>query len=296
MRLVSWGPDGCEQPGVLVEDEHIVPLAPLLQEHGVVGDMNAVLGLWPLLGDLIGDFARRSRRMPLSTTRLGPPVPKPRHVIAVGANTHSHVAEASKHTSGYTSKVPMLIAKATSSLCGPYDDIRRPPESRKLDYETELAVVIGRAGRDISAATAMDHVAGYMASSDVTARDVQTGENEDVDFYWQHFRGKSFETFCPTGPWLLTADEISDLSAIQLQTYVNDELRQDSTLKDLVADVPSIIASVSSCVPLYPGDVLITGSPAGVGHFMEPPGYLQPGDVLRTVIPPVGELVNRVTA
>lgn len=294
MRLVSWGPAGCEQPGVLAGDDGLVPLAPLLQEYGVIGDMNAVLGLWPWLAERVPDYIGRAETIPLDSVRLGPPVPRPRAIIAVGANTKSHVAEASRHTGGYTSKIPMLIAKAASSLCGPYDAIRRPPESAKLDYETELAVVIGRAGSNIDVADALDHVAGYTVSNDVTARDIQTGEEEDIDFYWQHYRGKSYETFCPTGPWIVTRDEVEDLKSVTLRTYVNDELRQDSTVDDLVADIPTIIASVSTCVPLRPGDILITGSPAGVGHFMEPPGYLQPGDVLRTVIEPVGEMVNPI--
>lgn len=294
MRLVSWGPVGCEQPGVLVENDRVAPLTPLLQEYGVTGDMNAVLGLWPWLAEQVLDYLARVETLALDSVRLGPPVPRPRAIIAVGANTKSHVAEASRHTGGYTSKAPMLIAKAASSLCGPYDPIRRPPDSTKLDYETELAVVIGRAGKDIQVGDALHYVAGYTASNDVTARDIQTGEDEDIDFYWQHYRGKSYETFCPTGPWIVTKDEVKDLKSATLRTYVNDEVRQNSTVDDLVADIPTIIASVSSCVPLRPGDILITGSPAGVGHFMEPRGYLQPGDVLRTVIEPVGEMINRI--
>jgi 2-keto-4-pentenoate hydratase/2-oxohepta-3-ene-1,7-dioic acid hydratase in catechol pathway len=294
VKLISYGAVGAEQPGVLVNETHYVPLAPLLAEFGVVGDMNAVVGLWPLLSQHVARYIDEAEPQPLAATRLGPPVPRPRNIIAVGANTHSHVAEASKHTGGYVSKIPMLITKAPTSLCGPADPIRRPAESKKLDYETELAVVIGRAGRNIPVAEALDYVAGYMACSDVTARDVQTGEGEDVDFYWQHYRGKSFETFCPTGPWLLTADEVPDLGAVKLQSYVNDEVRQNSDLSDLVFDIPSIISAVSSCVPLRPGDILVTGSPAGVGHFMDPPGYLEPGDVLRTVVPPVGELANPI--
>lgn len=294
MKLVSWGPVSCEQPGVVVGDDQVAPLVPLLREYGVDGDMNAVLGLWSWLAERMPDYLRRVETFPLDSVRLGPPVPRPRAIIAVGANSHSHVAEASRHTGGHTSKRPMLIAKAASSLCGPHDPIRRPPESTKLDYETELAVVIGRAGADIDVVDALDYVGGYMASSDVTARDIQTGEDEDVDFYWQHFRGKSYETFCPTGPWIVTKDEVNDLGSVTLRTYVNDELRQDSTVQDLVADIPTIISSVSSCVPLRPGDILVTGSPAGVGHFMDPPTYLQPGDVLRTVIEPVGELANPI--
>ncbi|MFE9958952.1 fumarylacetoacetate hydrolase family protein [Micromonospora sp. NPDC005299] len=296
MKLISFGPAGAEQPGLLVADDRYVPLAPFLARYGVVGDMNAVLGLLPVLRDELAGYAAVAAvaSLPLSDTRLGPPVTRPRSIIAVGANTHSHVKEASRHTGGYVSKIPMLITKAVSSLCGPNDPIRRPPESRKLDYETELAVVIGKAASNVSPENALDHVAGYMACSDVTARDVQTGEGEDVDFYWQHFRGKSFETFLPTGPWILTADELPDLGEVKLQTYVNDKVRQNSDLSDLVFDIPSIIASVSSCVPLLPGDILVTGSPEGVGHFMDPPGYLEPGDVLRTVIPPVGELSNKV--
>lgn len=293
MKLASVGPPGAEQPALVVDDRW-VPLTPFLARYGVSGGMNAVLGLLPVLGGSLLDWARSAPSNPLDGTRLGAPVPQPRSIVAVGANTKSHVAEASVHTGGHVAKRPMLITKAVSALCGPRDAIRRPADTRKLDYETELAVVIGKAASHVAAEEAMSYVAGYMACSDVTARDIQTGEDEDTNFYWQHFRSKSYPTFLPTGPWLVTAEEIPDLSKVTLQTYVNDELRQDSDLRDLVFDIPTVIASVSQCVSLLPGDILVTGSPAGVGHFMSPPGYLQPGDILRTVVGGVGEMCNPV--
>ncbi|MEV0847651.1 fumarylacetoacetate hydrolase family protein [Streptomyces sp. NPDC049954] len=294
MKLLSVGPQESEQPALLVEEDRWVPLTPFLARYGVSAGMNAVLGLLPVLGEALADWADTARSHPLEGMRLGPPVTRPRSIVAVGANTRSHVAEASTHTGGHIAKRPMLITKAVSALCGPHDPIVRPADTRKLDYETELAVVIGRAGSHVSADEAMSHVAGFMACSDVTARDIQTGEDEDTDFYWQHFRSKSYATFLPTGPWLLTADEVTDPTKITLRTYVNDELRQDSDLGDLVFDLPTLIASVSECVPLVPGDILVTGSPAGVGHFMSPPGYLRPGDTLHTVVGGVGELHNPV--
>jgi 2-keto-4-pentenoate hydratase/2-oxohepta-3-ene-1,7-dioic acid hydratase in catechol pathway len=294
MRLASVGPRGAEQPALLTDDDRWVPLTPFLARFGVRGDMNAVLGLLPRLGDDLADWLASAQSYPLDGARLGPPVPRPRSIVAVGANTRSHVAEASVHTGGHVAKRPMLITKAASALCGPYDPIVRPADTRKLDYETELAVVIGRAAFGVRREDALDHVAGYMACNDVTARDVQTGEDEEADFYWQHFRGKSYPTFLPTGPWLVTRDEVTDLDKITLQTYVDDEVRQDSDLRDLVFDVPTLIASISECVALVPGDILVTGSPAGVGHFMSPPTYLEPGDILRTVVGGVGELRNPV--
>ncbi|GAA3310127.1 fumarylacetoacetate hydrolase family protein [Streptomyces cinereospinus] len=277
MKLVNVGPPESEQPALLVDDHRWVPLTPFLARYGVPGEMNAVIGLLPVLRDTLADWASTATSHPLDGLRLGAPVTHPRSIVAVGANTRSHVAEASVHTGGHAAKRPMLITKAVSALCGPHDPIRRPPETRKLDYETELAVVMGAAASHVRPDEAMRYVAGYMACSDVTARDIQTGEDEDADFYWQHFRSKSYPAFLPTGPWLLTADEVTDLSKVTLQTYVNDEIRQDSDLTDLVFDVPALIASVSACVPLLPGDILVTGSPAGVGHFMSPPAISSPG-------------------
>lgn len=296
MKLISVGPRGAEQPALLVDGDHWVPLAPFLERYGVQGGMNAMLGLLPVLADELLGWGATAALYPLEGQRLGAPVMRPRSIVAIGANTKSHVAEAAVHTGGYVAKMPMLITKAVSSLCGPNDPIVRPAESHKLDYETELAVVIGAYTKDVSPERALDYVAGYMACNDVTARDIQAGEGEDVDFYWQHYRSKSYETFLPTGPWLLTADEVDDVDKITLQTYVNDELRQNSDLSDLVFDIRAVISSVSRCVPLLPGDILVTGSPAGVGHFMSPPSYLQPGDVLRTVVGPVGELRNTIEA
>lgn len=294
MKLVSVGPPESEQPALLVEEDRWIPLTPFLAQYGVTGGMNAVLGLLSALGDALRDWANSATTYPIEGVRLGAPVPRPRSIVAVGANTKSHVAEASVHTGDHLAKRPMLITKAPSALCGPHDSILRPADTRKLDYETELAVVIGKAASHVRPDDALDHVVGYMACSDVTARDIQTGEDEDGDFYWQHFRSKSYATFLPTGPWLVTADELPDLAKVTLQTYVNDEIRQDSDLSDLVFDVPTLIASISECVSLRPGDILVTGSPAGVGHFMSPPGYLEPGDTLRTVVGGVGELRNFV--
>lgn len=288
------GPKSSERPAVVIDDDSYVLLDPLLDQMGIVGDMAAVLGILDTNTDRIADFLEDAQVRPLSGTRIGAPVPRPRHLFAVGANTHSHVAEASALTSGVAARTPLMILMASSSVCGPHDDIVMPAETQRLDYEVELALVIGNYAHRVRAEDAMRHVAGYMASSDVTARDVQTGADEDSDFYWQHARSKSFPTFNPTGPWILTRDEIDDPAAITLQTYVNGDLRQNSDLTDLVASIPRIIESFSSAVPLYPGDVILTGSPAGVGALMDPPSYLGPDDVLHTVVGQVGELKNTI--
>lgn len=293
MQLISFGARGAERPGVLLDEHTVASLDPVLHHLGVQGGMNAVLGILDLIRAEL-DRGFQLYPLPLADVRLGPPVPSPINLIAAGANTWTHLREASRHTGDAPAKIPMLIPKAISSLCGANDDIQRPPETDKLDYETELGVVIGRSGWRISPDSAIDHIAGYMVTNDITARDVQTGEIEDVDFYWQHFRGKSYPTFCPCGPSLVTADEVPDPKLLPLRTYVNGELRQNSTVADLIADIPSLISSVSTCVPLRPGDILVTGSPAGVGHFMKPPHYLQPGDELRSSIAGIGEMINRV--
>lgn len=292
MRLARFGAAGHERPGVLLDDDTVGALDPLLAARGIHGGMTAALGLLASVREWVqaGEVTERHR---LADVRLGPPV-IPANLIAAGANTWTHLREASRHTNGAPARTPMLIPKAVTALTGPYDAIVRPPETAKLDYETELGVVIGRRAWRVAPEDVADHVAGYVVTSDLTARDVQTGEGEDVDFYWQHFRGKSYPTFCPIGPWIVTADEVADPAALPLRTYVDEELRQDSTVADLIADIPTLISSISTCVPLSCGDVILTGSPAGVGHFADPPRYLEPGSVLRSVVGGIGELVNPV--
>jgi len=294
VRLASFGPPGAERPGVLGGDGTLVPLDPWLARYAVNGDMCTVLGLLPALGAEIAEFARSGQpRIPLSRVRLGPPVPRPRQIVMLGANYRSHIAD-SAVSGGVPPSKPMLVGKAPSTLVGPHDDIIRPPETDQLDYEVELVVVIGRTGRRIPVERAREHIAGYTVANDVTAKDEMLGDFATVPFYLQLFRGKNFDTFLPTGPWLTTADEIPDPSALRAWLSVNGELRMDCPTKDMVSGVDEVVAEVSGVVTLHPGDLILTGSPPGGGGNFDPPRFLRPGDVVRAGITDLGEIENTV--
>ena len=182
---------------------------------------------------------------------------------------------------------PIVFTKLPECVIGPHDAVRLPGAavSSQIDYESELAVVIGRGGRDIPRARAMDHVFGYTVVNDVSARDVQVRHQQ-----WD--LGKSFDTFCPMGPWIVTADEL-DGRATRVRGWVNGELRQDGHTKDMIFDIPTLIETCSRGITLYPGDVIATGTPAGVGMGFKPPKWLVAGDVVRIEIDGIGAIENR---
>src|SRR4029077_9005875 len=237
--------------------------------------------LRPLIGELLDDPS--APRVERSGTRLGPPVPTPRTVIVIGGNFYSHVEEMSGINKGKPPIWPIVVAKPSSNVIGAYDPVVKPAATKELDYEAEMAVVIGTPGRNIARADGMDHVAGYMNIQDMTARDLILPEGEP----WMHLqmgRAKGFEGSSPSGPWLLTADEVKDAQNLELRMWVNDELRQLGNTSDMVVDIPGLVESVSAVFRLRPGDILITGTPAGVGAKMDPPRFLQPGDRIRMSI------------
>lgn len=298
MRFVSFGPRDRERPGILI-DGRIVDLMEALEWFGGRLPMLTLstffeLSNWWTLAESISQVTNRDLPFVSDDVRIGAPVPVPKNVFVVGANTHSHIAEARRHTDGLAPRAPMILAKSASTVAGPRDYIVKPRETNKLDYETELGVVIAKRGRRVSYDDALSIVGGYMVVNDVSARDVQLAEGESNPFYRTHYLGKSFDTFCPCGPCLVTPDEIPPLGDLRINTWVNGELRQDAPLSDLVFDVASLVAYISNTVTLSPGDVICTGSPAGVAAFREPPAYLQPGDVVESEILPIGRLTNRV--
>ncbi|MCW2545473.1 MAG: hydrolase family protein [Frankiales bacterium] len=296
MKLVSYGPAGSERPGALVDDQ-IVPLDPWLADVGAPGaGMNAVLGLYSVMrADLESQVASTRSRIPSASTRLGPPVPHPPTLLVIGGNFHSHVQEMAGMNGGKPPIEPILVPKPTTNLVGAYDDIVKPAVTSELDYEAEMAVVIGRGGRHISRDTAMQHVAGYMNIQDMTARDLILPEGEP----WMHLqmgRAKGFDGSSPCGPWLLTADEVEDPQDLEISMWVNDDLRQKGSTSDMVVDIAGLVESVSAVFRLRPGDILITGTPAGVGAKMNPPQFLQPGDRIRMSITGLGETANTIVA
>lgn len=300
MKLLSYGPFGEERAGILVDDA-IVDIEDAMREleiDGPVNDMRLLLEKadWR---SIVSQIARHAgwETIDPSTVRLGAPVPVPRKFLIAGANTYSHLAEAGPVVGDISPPVqPMILAKATSCISGPYDEVVLPPETKKLDYEVELGVVIGRKGRRIKREEARDYIAGFLAINEMSARDHQLAEHENNPFYRVHFLGKSFDTFAPMGPYLVTADELNLDAPFHLRTTVDGQVRQDNDTSDLVFGFEELVSYASQFMTLFPGDIFATGSPAGVGHFMSPPGYLHAGDVVRCEVSCIGAIENTVVS
>ena len=231
-------------------------------------------------------------QVPVAGARFIAPLPAPRrNLFCVGRNYHAHAKELQgsvfKDNAKAVDAWPIVFTKVPECVVGPNADVMLPGAavSVQIDYEAELAVVIGTGGRNITRANALKHVYGYTIVNDVTARDVQMRHAQ-----WD--LGKSFDTFCPMGPWLVTADEL-DGSNTRVRCWVNGELRQDARTTDLIFDIPTLIETCSRGITLLPGDIIATGTPAGVGMGLSPPRWLQHGDVVRIEIDGLGVLENR---
>jgi 2-keto-4-pentenoate hydratase/2-oxohepta-3-ene-1,7-dioic acid hydratase in catechol pathway len=232
----------------------------------------------------------------LADVRFLPPIATPsKNILCIGKNYAEHAAEFAR--SGFDSSAkgaadivpdaPIIFSKAPCTMIGARDDIQPPWDiTSKVDYEGELGVVIGIGGRAISHAKAYDHVWGYTVINDVTARDLQATHK-------QWLLGKSIDTFCPIGPWIVSADELIP-NDLDLKCWVNGELRQHANTRDLIFDVPAIIEAISASMTLSPGDIIATGTPAGVGIGFDPPKFLRPGDRVRIAIGGIGEIENVV--
>jgi len=228
--------------------------------------------------------------LPLAEARLLAPLPRPRRNLwCVGRNYHAHAKELSasvfKDNDANPESWPIVFTKVPECVVGPHDEVLLPAGvSSQIDYEAELAVVIGKGGKNIPRARALEHVFGYTVVNDVTARDVQMRHQQ-----WD--MGKSFDTFCPMGPWIATADEF-DGTRTRVRCWVNGELRQDGPTENMIFDIPFLIETISRGITLYPGDVIATGTPAGVGMGMQPPRYLAAGDVVRVEVEGLGVIEN----
>jgi 2-keto-4-pentenoate hydratase/2-oxohepta-3-ene-1,7-dioic acid hydratase in catechol pathway len=220
---------------------------------------------------------------PLAEVTLLAPVARPPKFFAIGLNYADHAAEAGLPTPEF----PVVFAKLGSCVNGPFAAVERPRVSDQLDYEGELGVVIGRRCRHVAAADAPAAIAGYLVVNDVSVRDWQTRTPQ-----WT--LGKSFDTHGPIGPWLTTADEVGDPHALGIRTWVNGELRQESNTQHLIFDAYALVEHLSTACTLEPGDVIATGTPAGVGMLMDPPRLLRAGDVVRVEIDRIGAIENRV--
>ena len=299
MRLVSYGPRGSEAPGALVNDA-ILPLPAVMTQIGLspTGGIRSVLPFLSVLAEGIEvALERGDETIPVAQTRLGPPVPDPPNLFNCGANYFAHLTEHGVDP-GALPTLPVIFLKPASALSGPTDAIERPLECTQLDYEAELAIVIGKGGRRIPAEQAAEHIAGYMIANDVSARDLGVGESKkfNVPTLFQMTRAKGWDTFQPTGPWLVTADEVGSYGDIRIQTWVNDELRQDAFAKEMTTGPHELIEWLSASTTLRPGDIITTGSPAGVAAGMPTPKWLVPGDTVRIGMTGLGEMVTPVRA
>jgi 2-keto-4-pentenoate hydratase/2-oxohepta-3-ene-1,7-dioic acid hydratase in catechol pathway len=227
---------------------------------------------------------------PLADVRLLAPLDPPRgNVIAIGRNYAKHAAETA--AKGEKPKPPTVFSKAITSITGPYDDIPIDPGvSAEIDWEVELGVVIGKAGVNITKEDALEHVFGYTVINDVTARDIQS------DWGGQYFKGKSLDASCPSGPWVVTPDEVEDPQALSLRLSVNGTVKQDGTTSEMIHPVDSIISWVSVGMTLLPGMMIATGTPDGVGFARKPPEFIHVGDVVESEVEGIGTLRNKFVA
>jgi 2-keto-4-pentenoate hydratase/2-oxohepta-3-ene-1,7-dioic acid hydratase in catechol pathway len=286
MRMASWNWGG---------RDHVGTVSPCGREATPLAVAGASRGVLPLIQALArGEAlpAPSGARLPVDVIALRAPLPRPlRSLFCVGRNYRAHAAELAgtvfRDSMPDKDAWPIVFTKLPECVIGPHDVVHLPSArvSSQIDYESELAVVIGRGGRDIARSRAMDHVFGYTIVNDVTARDVQMRHQQ-----WD--LGKSFDTFCPMGPWIVTRDEL-DGRDTRVRGWVNGELRQDGLTKDLIFDIPTLIETCSRGITLYPGDVIATGTPAGVGMGLNPPQWLRRGDVVRIEIDGLGVIENR---
>lgn len=265
MKIARFSHDGVEQIGVVVDDDAVVALPGLTS---VLDPVEAVPD---------------GPRLALADVRLLAPIPQPPKFLAAGLNYTDHIAETGMDTPAF----PVFFNKQTTCVVGPGDDVHRPRASELLDYEGELGVVIGRRCRHVPAEAAFEVVAGYLIVNDVTVRDWQLRAPTMT-------LGKSFDTHGPIGPWLTTVDEITDPGHLSIRTWLNDELVQDGTTASMVYDIATQIQTLSTAFTLEPGDIIATGTPAGVGIARQPALWMKAGDVVRVEIEGLGVLENPI--
>ena len=280
MKLIRFGEPGKEKPGVLLNDGSRVDASALGSDYNEAffGDS----GLQKLNSWLQKNASSAPRVA--SSARLGPPICRPRKIVCIGLNYRDHAAE----TKAEAPKEPVIFFKATTSLVGSNDALVRPLNSSKVDWEVELAVVIGKHALYVSKEDALDYVAGYALHNDYSERAFQ------LERGGQWVKGKSADTFAPLGPFLATPDEIPTVGNLPMWLKVNGQLRQNSSTSNMIFDVATLVSYVSQFMTLLPGDVISTGTPAGVGLGMNPPTYLRAGDVVELGIERLGESRQKV--
>lgn len=273
MKLIRFGEHGKEKPGVLEDDKYY-------DVSGLVNDYNESFFQNNGLETLAKEFSRQKASLPVVSKdiRLGSPIARPSKIICIGLNFRDHAEEGNMKIPGE----PVIFFKSTTSLAGPNDNLVIPRNSLKTDWEVELAVVVGKKAKYIEEAEAADYIAGYCLHNDYSERSYQL-EREG-----QWVKGKSCDTFAPLGPWLATKDEITDADNLRLWLKVNGKLFQNGNTKNMIYKVPFLVHYISQFMTLLPGDVISTGTPAGVGLGQKPPVYIKPGDVIELGIDGLG--------
>lgn len=277
MKLVRFGRAGSEKPGMVDLDGNIRDLSGHVAD--IAGEKLSAAGL-----DRLRAIDPKTLPIVAQGVRLGAPVAGTRTFIAIGLNYADHA----KETGQEIPAEPILFNKAASCICGPNDDVITPRGSRHMDWECEIAFVIGQRARYVDEKDALSYIAGYTICNDVSERKFQMKRNG------QWVKGKSAETFGPLGPWLVTTDELKDPQNLALSLTVNGELRQKGSTSTMIFSIPKLLAYVTEFMVLEPGDVVTTGTPPGVGSAMKPPQYLKPGDVMELSIDGLGRQCQKV--
>lgn len=273
MKLVRFGAAGKEKPGVEIDGKR-------LDVSALVDDYNEAFFEEGGLEKVQSALEKGAENFPdiADSERLGPAVARPSKIICIGLNYSDHAAESGLDVPSE----PVIFFKATSAICGPNDPVVIPKGSKKTDWEVELGVVIGKKASYVEKAEAMDYVAGYVLHNDYSEREYQ------IERKGQWVKGKSCDTFAPLGPWLVTKDEIEDVNNLNCWLKVNGDMKQNGNTKNFVFDIPHLVSYLSQFMSLLPGDIISTGTPAGVGLGFDPPQYLQPGDEVELGIDGLG--------
>jgi 2-keto-4-pentenoate hydratase/2-oxohepta-3-ene-1,7-dioic acid hydratase in catechol pathway len=281
MKLFRFGPVGNEKPGVLHNDKKldVSAFGEDYGEHFLGTDGIERLRTW------LKDNAAKCPEVS-DNIRIGPPIMRPSKIICVGLNYTKHALESNMEKP----KEPLFFFKSTTAICGPFDDVIIPKNSVKTDWEVELAFVIGKKAQYVDEKDSMNHVAGYVLHNDISEREFQ------LERGGQWVKGKSADTFAPIGPYLVSTDEIADSNNLHIWLKLNGKMLQDSNTVDLIFEIPRLVSYISQFMTLLPGDLISTGTPAGVGLGMKPPYYLKPGDEMELGIEGLGISKQRVKA
>lgn len=280
MRLLHYGLKGAEKPGLIWQDKvfclssFATSVDEILHNPKKIEELRSAV----LSGSPLGT------EISLDGLRIGSPVLKPSKILCVGLNYHAHAEE----TNASLPPHPKIFMKATTALCGPNDDIILPPGSSHTDYEVELAIVIGKRSNYLTPEEAPSAIFGYALFNDVSEREWQKEKSG------QWVKGKSFDTFAPLGPWLVPASEVPGPHSLKVWQKVNGEVRQESNTSLMIYSIATIVSHISQCMTLLPGDIIATGTPAGVGLGFSPPRFLKAGDTLQRGIEGLGEAAQRV--